>query len=102
MVGKVDPAKLKERVEAKTHKKVEVVSPAPVTKKDENKNDGKKRDAKGKENSDGGGGDDNAKKEDDKNSKQSNSDEKKKTEEKKVKLFVGPCEFLAEIDILKF
>lgn len=101
MVGKVDPAKLKERVEAKTHKKVEVVSPAPVTKKDENKNDGKKRDAKGKENSDGGG-DDNAKKEDDKNSKQSNSDEKKKTEEKKVKLFVGPCEFLAEIDILKY
>ncbi|KAL7153938.1 hypothetical protein ABFS83_04G201100 [Erythranthe nasuta] len=77
VVGKVDPAKLRERVEEKTHKKIELVSPPPQNKKDDNKNEGSN---KCKENS-GGAAADNAKqdkcKEDDKNSKNKNSDEKK-------------------------
>ncbi|EYU18793.1 hypothetical protein ABFS82_04G198900 [Erythranthe guttata] len=75
VVGKVDPAKLRERVEEKTHKKIELVSPTQ-NKKDDNKNEGSN---KCKENS--GSAADNAKqdkcKEDDKNSKNKNSDEKK-------------------------
>ncbi|KAL8496549.1 hypothetical protein ACS0TY_020297 [Phlomoides rotata] len=47
VVGKVDPAKLRERVEQKTHKRVELISPQP--KKDNNNSEK----AKGKENSGG-------------------------------------------------
>ncbi|KAH6766316.1 hypothetical protein C2S52_017299 [Perilla frutescens var. hirtella] len=81
VVGKVDPAKLRERVEKKTHKKVEVVSPQT------NKNgDGREKD-KGKEN--GGGGGDNAKQEKkkdcgDKNSGNKSDDKKSKGKEPPV------------------
>ncbi|KAL1544114.1 heavy metal-associated isoprenylated plant protein 3-like [Salvia divinorum] len=49
VVGKVDPAKLREKTEQKTHKKVELISPQPK------KPDGEKVNAKGKENTGGDG-----------------------------------------------
>lgn len=73
VVGKVDPAKLRERVEQKTHKKVELVSPQP--KKDNNNSEK----AKGKENNGG----ENAKQEKTKDNNDKNS--KKKSDEKKPK-----------------
>ncbi|KAL0460731.1 UNVERIFIED_CONTAM: Heavy metal-associated isoprenylated plant protein 3 [Sesamum latifolium] len=77
VVGEVDPAKLREKVEQKTHKKVELISPQP-------KKDGdKKENGKGKENSGG----DNAKQEKKKESKDKNSNDKsdeKKSKEKEV------------------
>ncbi|KAK4408480.1 Heavy metal-associated isoprenylated plant protein 3 [Sesamum angolense] len=73
VVGEVDPAKLREKVEQKTHKKVELISPQP-------KKDGdKKENGKGKENSGG----DNAKQEKKKESKDKNSNDK--SDEKKSK-----------------
>lgn len=73
VVGKVDPAKLRERVEQKTHKKVELISPQP--KKDNNNSEK----AKGKENNGG----ENVKQEKKKESNDQNS--KKKSDEKKPK-----------------
>ncbi|KAL0390558.1 UNVERIFIED_CONTAM: Heavy metal-associated isoprenylated plant protein 3 [Sesamum calycinum] len=71
--GEVDPAKLREKLEQKTHKKVELISPQP-------KKDGdKKENGKGKENSGG----DNAKQEKKKESKDKNSNDK--SDEKKSK-----------------
>ncbi|KAL0436928.1 UNVERIFIED_CONTAM: Heavy metal-associated isoprenylated plant protein 3 [Sesamum radiatum] len=73
VVGDVDPAKLREKVEQKTHKKVDLISPQP-------KKDGdKKENGKGKENSGG----DNAKQEKKKESKDKNSNDK--SDEKKSK-----------------
>lgn len=50
VVGKVDPWKLRERVEQKTHKKVTLVSPTDYPKKKEAKQE--KGDIKQKKNSD--------------------------------------------------
>ncbi|XP_051113393.1 heavy metal-associated isoprenylated plant protein 3-like [Andrographis paniculata] len=47
VVGKVDPMKLRNKVEQKTHKKFELISPQP---KKENSNNDDKENAKGKEN----------------------------------------------------
>ncbi|KAK6163393.1 hypothetical protein DH2020_000257 [Rehmannia glutinosa] len=73
VVGKVDPVKLRERLEKKTHKKVELVSPQP-------KKDGNKENGKGKDNNNGG---DDGKQEKKKESKDKNS--KNKSDEKKTK-----------------
>lgn len=86
VVGKVDPAKLRERVEHKTHKKVELIS--PQLKKDDNKNGDNKEKAKGKENS----GSNNAKQEKKKESKDKNSknnSDEKKSKEKEVTVFLS-------------
>ncbi|KAG8371290.1 hypothetical protein BUALT_Bualt13G0072200 [Buddleja alternifolia] len=48
VVGNVDPAKLREKVEQKTHKKVELISPLP--KKDDNKEKAATAGGEGKEN----------------------------------------------------
>ncbi|KAI3461393.1 hypothetical protein Pfo_018056 [Paulownia fortunei] len=73
VVGKMDPVKLREKVEQKTHKKVELISPQP-------KKDGEnKENAKGKENSGG----DNAKQEKKKESQGKNSNDK--SDQKKSK-----------------
>lgn len=57
VVGKVDPAKIRERVLKKTRKRVEVVSPQA------NKNGDGKEKGKGKGKENGGGGNGNAKEE---------------------------------------
>ncbi|GFP82511.1 g-type lectin s-receptor-like serine/threonine-protein kinase b120 [Phtheirospermum japonicum] len=71
VVGKVDPAKLREKVEQKTNKKVELISPQP--KNDRGGGDNKEND-KGKEN--GGGDSDNGKQEKKKESKEKYSNDK--------------------------
>lgn len=80
VVGKVDPLKLREKVEQKTHKKIELISPVP--KKEANNGDNKEN-AKGKENEGG----DNQKQEKKKDPKDKNSKDKpddKKSKEKEV------------------
>ncbi|XP_075513296.1 heavy metal-associated isoprenylated plant protein 3-like isoform X1 [Primulina tabacum] len=80
VVGKVDPLKLREKVEQKTHKKIELISPVP--KKEANNGDNKEN-AKGKENNGG----DNQKQEKKKESKDKNSKDKpdeKKSKEKEI------------------
>lgn len=75
VVGKLDAVNLREKVEAKTHKKVELISPQP-------KKDGdNKENAKGKENSGG----DNGKQENKKESKDKNSKDKSDQKTSKVK-----------------
>lgn len=79
VVGAVDPVKLREKLELKTHKKVELISPQPKKEGDNKEN------SKGKENAGGG---DNAKKGEKKESKDKNANEKpdeKKSKEKKEK-----------------
>ncbi|XP_047255898.1 heavy metal-associated isoprenylated plant protein 3 isoform X1 [Capsicum annuum] len=73
VIGKVDPVMLREKVEQKTHKNVELVSPIP------------KKDGKGKGGGDNGasGGEEKKKKEEEKDSKENKGGEdKKKTKEK--------------------
>lgn len=67
VVGKVDPAKLREKVEQKTHKKVELVSPQP------------EKDGNNKEKENDGG-----KKEKKKESTDKNSNDQKTSKEKEV------------------
>lgn len=74
VVGNVDPAKLREKAEQKTHKKVELISPHPK------KDGGDKEDAKDKDNGGGGGG----KKEKKKDTNDDKSDQKK-SKEKEVR-----------------
>lgn len=69
VVGKVDPAKIREKVEQKTHKKVELISPKLPKKDGDSKENGK-----GKEND---GGADTGKKEKKNESKDKNSNDKK-------------------------
>lgn len=79
VVGKVDPAKLREKVEQKAHTKVEQISPQPK------KDGGNKENAGGKEN-DGG---DNGKKEKKKdNDKISNDKSDQKAKEKEVRFIL--------------
>ncbi|EYU36154.1 hypothetical protein ABFS82_14G240900 [Erythranthe guttata] len=77
VVGNVDPAKLREKLELKTHKKVELLSPHP--KKDgDNKGNGN-----GKENAGGGGNGKQEMKNESKDQKSNEkSDEKKKPNQK--------------------
>ncbi|XP_073106391.1 heavy metal-associated isoprenylated plant protein 3-like isoform X2 [Elaeis guineensis] len=49
VVGKVDPLKLRDRVAAKTHKKVDLVSPTNTPKKDAKEKDDSKKTAAGKD-----------------------------------------------------
>ncbi|KAK4440701.1 Heavy metal-associated isoprenylated plant protein 3 [Sesamum alatum] len=78
VVGKVDPVKLRERVEQKTHKKVELISPQPK------KDNANKKNDDGKENADGNGGDGGGKQEKKKEGKEKKSN-KDKSDEKKSK-----------------
>ncbi|XP_073022899.1 heavy metal-associated isoprenylated plant protein 3 [Primulina eburnea] len=74
VVGKVDPLKLREKVEQKTHKKIELISPVP--KKEANNGDNKENN-----------GGDNQKQEKKKESKDKNTKDKpdeKKSKEKEV------------------
>ncbi|KAL7084939.1 hypothetical protein ACP275_14G253500 [Erythranthe tilingii] len=76
VVGNVDPAKLREKLELKTHKKVELLSPQP--KKDgDNKGNGN-----GKENAGGGNGKQEKKNESKDQKSNEKSEEKKKPNEK--------------------
>ncbi|KAL0390072.1 UNVERIFIED_CONTAM: Heavy metal-associated isoprenylated plant protein 3 [Sesamum calycinum] len=76
VVGKVDPVKLRERVEQKTHKKVELISPQPKKDNANKKNGDGKENAKG----DGDGKQEKKKEGKDKNSSKDKSDEKKSKE----------------------
>ncbi|XP_011085142.1 heavy metal-associated isoprenylated plant protein 3-like [Sesamum indicum] len=80
VVGKVDPVKLRERVEQKTHKKVELISPQPK------KDNANKKNGDGKENAkiDGGNSGGDGKQEKKKEGKDNNSS-KNKSDEKKSK-----------------
>ncbi|KAL0460155.1 UNVERIFIED_CONTAM: Heavy metal-associated isoprenylated plant protein 3 [Sesamum latifolium] len=78
VVGKVDPVKLRERVEQKTHKNVELISPHPK------KDNANKKNADGKENAKGDGGNGDGKQEKKKEGKDKNSC-KDKSDEKKSK-----------------
>ena len=81
VVGNVDPAKLREKTEQKTHKKVELISPQPK------KDGGEKENAKGKDNSGGDG-----KKEKKKDNK--DGGDAKKSDEKEVKKLYYVTNFL--------
>lgn len=84
VVGKVDPAKLRDKVEQKAHTKVEQISPQPK------KDGGDKENSGGKVN-DGG---DNGKKEKKKdNDKKSNDKSDQKAKEKEVR-FILPSFFI--------
>ncbi|CAN4119391.1 unnamed protein product [Withania somnifera] len=65
VIGKVDPVKLREKVEQKTHKHVELISPVP------------KKDVKGKSNGDGGDGDGDGGGDEKKKKKQNKEDDSK-------------------------
>ncbi|KAK4408986.1 Heavy metal-associated isoprenylated plant protein 3 [Sesamum angolense] len=78
VVGKVDPVKLRERVEQKTHKKVELISPQPKKDNANKKNGDGKENAKG--DGDGDGEQEKKKEGKDKNSSNDKSDEKKSKE----------------------
>ncbi|XP_059314670.1 heavy metal-associated isoprenylated plant protein 3-like [Lycium ferocissimum] len=76
VIGKVDPVMLREKVEQKTHKHVELVSPIP-------KKDGK--DGKGKDGSGGGGGGGGGEEKKKQNNKENDSKKENKGEDKKTK-----------------
>lgn len=80
VVGKVDPAKLRDKVEQKTHNKVELISPQPK------KDGGEKENAKGK---DSGGGDGKKEKKKENNGKKSDDkSDQKASKEKEVKIYL--------------
>ncbi|KAM7527971.1 hypothetical protein LguiB_031381 [Lonicera macranthoides] len=90
VAGKVDPAKLQERLEKKTKKKVEIISPLPKKEKEkekENNDREMKANVKNKENSEAEEKKKNHKSEDNKCVKQRDEKNKKnnKTEDKNVK-----------------
>uniref|UniRef100_A0A3Q7J043 HMA domain-containing protein n=2 Tax=Solanum lycopersicum TaxID=4081 RepID=A0A3Q7J043_SOLLC len=74
VIGKVDPVMLKEKVEQKTHKNVELVSPVP-------KKDGKGKGGGGGDSA-GGAGEEKKKQNKEKDSKENKGGEDKKTKEK--------------------
>lgn len=76
VVGKVDPAMLREQVEQKTHKKVELISPQPK------KDGGEKENTKGKDN--GGGDVKKEKKKESNGKKSSDKSDQKASKEKEV------------------
>ncbi|KAK4358680.1 hypothetical protein RND71_020909 [Anisodus tanguticus] len=75
VIGKVDPLMLREKVEQKTHKHVELVSPVP-------KKDGKGKGDGGVRDGDAGGGEEKKKQNKGNDSKKENKGEDKKTKEK--------------------
>ncbi|KAH0746782.1 hypothetical protein KY285_008439 [Solanum tuberosum] len=74
VIGKVDPVMLKEKVEQKTHKNVELVSPVP-------KKDGKEKGGGGGDSA-GGAGEEKKKQNKEKDAKENKGGEDKKTKEK--------------------
>ncbi|PIN09596.1 Copper chaperone [Handroanthus impetiginosus] len=75
VVGRVDPVKLREKVEQKTHKRIELVSPQSKKDSNNNKNGDNKENAKGKDSIEGDNG-----KQEEKKKKESNEKKSKEKE----------------------